>query len=64
MDKEQRFENRQWNDAVTDAKRAFNQFSDFEWKIEKDEPKRAAAHLRKTLDEFSSAMTLTMASMN
>jgi hypothetical protein len=57
MDKEQRFENRQWNEAVHDARRAYKQFSDFEWKIDEDEPKRAAAHLRKALDSYNLAVT-------
>ncbi len=57
MSREERFENRQWNDAVRDAKRAYKQLSDFEWKVEKDEPLRAARHLRKALDDFDSAMT-------
>ena len=57
MSKEERFENRQWNDAVRDVKRAYNQFSDFEWKVEEAEPKRAARHLRKSLDDFNAAMT-------
>ena len=57
MSREQRFENRQWNDAVRDIKRAYNQFSDFDWKVEEGEPKRAAKHLRKALDDFNAAMT-------
>ena len=57
MSKEERFENRQWNDAIREAKRAYKQFSDFEWKVQKDEPIRAARHLRKSLDDFNSAMT-------
>ena len=57
MSKEERFENRQWNDAVRDVKRAYNQFSKFEWKAEEAEPMRAARHLRKSLDDFNAAMT-------
>ena len=57
MSKEERFENRQWNDAVRDMKRAYNQFSDFDWKVDEGEPKRAARHLRKALDDFNAAMT-------
>ena len=57
MSREERFENRQWNDAVRDVKRAYNQFSDFNWKVEEGEPGRAARHLRKSLDDFNAAMT-------
>jgi len=57
MSKEERFENRQWNDAVRDVKRAYSQFSEFEWKVDEAEPKRAARHLRKSLDDFNAAMT-------
>lgn len=57
MSKDERFDNRQWNDATRDLKKAYNQFSDFEWKVELDEPKRAAHHLRKSLDDFNAAMT-------
>ena len=57
MSREERFENRQWNDAVRDVKRAYNQFSDFDWKVEEGEPGRAARHLRKALDDFNAAMT-------
>ena len=57
MDKDERFENRQWNDAVRDAKHAFNQFSDFEWKVDEAEPKRAAEHLRKASNDLGSAVT-------
>ena len=57
MSKEERYENRQWNDAVRDIKRAYNQFSDFDWKVDEGEPKRAARHLRKSLDDFNAAMT-------
>ena len=57
MNKEERFENRQWNDAVRDVKRAYDQFSDFDWKVDEAEPKRAARHLRKALDDFNAAMT-------
>jgi len=57
MSKEERYENRQWNDAVRDIKRAYNQFSEFDWKVEEGEPMRAARHLRKALDDFNGAMT-------
>jgi hypothetical protein len=57
MSKEDRFENRQWNDAVREAKRGYKQLSDFDWKVEEAEPKRAASHLRKALDDFNSALT-------
>jgi hypothetical protein len=57
MGKEERFEDRQWNDAVRDAKKAYKQFSDFDWKVEKDEPKRAAMHLRRVFDDLNAAMT-------
>jgi hypothetical protein len=57
MSKEERFENRQWNDAVRDIKRAYSQFSEFEWKVDEAEPTRAARHLRKSLDDFNAAMT-------
>ena len=57
MSREERFENRQWNDAVRDIKRAYNQLSDFDWKVDEAEPKRAARHLRKSLDDFNAAMT-------
>jgi hypothetical protein len=57
MSKEERKENRQWNDAVRDAKKAYNQISDFDWKVEEVEPDRAARHLRKALNDFNSAMT-------
>ena len=57
MSREERYENRQWNDAVRDVKRAYNQFSDFDWKAELGEPERAARHLRKSLDDFKAAMT-------
>ena len=57
MSREERFENRQWNDAVRDMKRAYNQLSDFGWKLVEGEPERAARHLRKALDDFSAAMT-------
>jgi len=57
MDKEERFENRQWNEAVHDAKKAYKQFSDFDWKVDEDEPKRAAMHLKRALDDFKAAMT-------
>ena len=57
MSKEERFENRQWNDAVRDMKRAYNQFSDFDWKLDEGEPESAARHLRKALDDFNAAMT-------
>ena len=57
MSKEERFENRQWNDAVRDVKKAYTQFSDFEWKVEIDEPKRAARHLSKAVDDFNAAVT-------
>jgi len=57
MSKEERFENRQWNDAVREAKRGYNQFSKFDWKLEEGEPKLAARHLRKALDDFNSALT-------
>lgn len=57
MSKEERFEKRQWNDAVRDVKRAYSQFSTFEWKVVEEEPERAARHLRKALDEYNAAMT-------
>ena len=57
MSREERFENRQWNDAVRDIKRAYSQFSTFEWKVEEAEPKRAARHLQKALDDFNAALT-------
>jgi len=57
MGKDERFENRQWNDAARDLKKAYNQFSDFEWKVELAEPKRAAHHLKKSLNDFNTAMT-------
>ena len=57
MSKEERYENRQWNDAVRDAKRAYNQFEKFDWKAYEGEPNSAARHLRKSLDDFNSAMT-------
>ena len=57
MSREERFENRQWNDAVRDMKRAYNQISDFDWKVEIGEPSSAVRHLRKALKEFDSAMT-------
>ena len=57
MSKEERLENRQWNDAVRELKRAYNQMSTFEWKVVEEEPERAARHLRKALDEYNGAMT-------
>jgi tetratricopeptide (TPR) repeat protein len=57
MSREERFENRQWNDAVRDVKRAYNQVSDLDWKLYEGEPERAAKHLRKALDDFNAAMT-------
>ena len=57
MSREERYENRQWIDAVRDVKRAYNQFSDFDWKVVSGEPKRAARHLTKSLDDFNAAMT-------
>lgn len=57
MGKEERFENRQWNEAERDVKRAYNQISDFDWKVELAEPERAARHLRKSIKDFNSAMT-------
>jgi len=57
MSREERYENRQWNDAVREMKRAYNQFSDFDWKVDEGEPKRAARHLTKALNDFNSAMT-------
>ena len=57
MSREERYENRQWNDAVRDIKRAYNQLSDFDWKVDEAEPKRAARHLRKALDDFNAAIT-------
>ena len=57
MSREERYENRQWNEAVRDIKRAYNQFSEFEWKVELAEPERAARHLRKSLNDFNAAMT-------
>ena len=57
ISKEERFENRQWNDAVREAKRGYKQVSDFDWKVEEGEPTRAASHLRKALGDFNSALT-------
>ena len=57
MSREERFENRQWNDAVRDMKRAYKQLSDFDWTVEIDEPSSAARHLRKMQKDFDSAMT-------
>ena len=57
VDKEERYENRQWNDAVRDAKRAYDQLSKFDWKAWDGKPESAARHLRKALDDFSAAMT-------
>ena len=57
MSKEERFENRQWNDAVRDVKRAYSQISTFEWKVAKEEPVRAAKHLKKALNDYTAAMT-------
>lgn len=57
MDKDERFDNRQYNDVVRDLKKAYNQFSDFDWKADLDEPKRAVWHLQKSLDDFNAAMT-------
>ena len=57
MSREERYENRQWNDAVRDIKKAYTQLSDFDWKVEEAEPKRAARHLRKALDDFNAAIT-------
>ena len=57
MSREERYENRQWNEAVRDIKRAYNQFSKFDWKVELGEPEKAARHLRKLLDDFNAAIT-------
>jgi len=57
MTREERSENRQWNEADHDLKKAYNQFSDFEWKVELAEPNRAARHLEKSLNDFRAAMT-------
>ena len=57
MDREERFEKRQWKDAIREIKRAYDQFSDFEWKVANNEPKRAARHLRKAIDDFNAAIT-------
>ena len=57
MSREERYENRQWNDAVRDIKRAYTQLSDFDWKVDEAEPGSAARHLRKALDDFNAAMT-------
>ena len=57
MDREERYENRQWNDAVRDVKKAYNQISDFDWKVVEGEPTSAARHLRKALGDFESAVT-------
>ena len=57
MTREERFEDRQWSDAVRDVKRAYSQFSDFDWKVEEGEPAGAARHLRKALNDFNAAMT-------
>ena len=57
MSREERFENRQWNDAVRDIKKACTQLAIFDWKVEEAEPKRAARHLRKSLDDFNAAIT-------
>jgi hypothetical protein len=57
MTKEERYENRQWNDAARDIKKAYKQLSDFDWKVEEAEPKRAARHLKKTVNDFNTAMS-------
>lgn len=57
MDRDDRFDNRQYNDAVRDLKKAYKQFSDFDWKADLDEPKRAVWHLQKSRDDFKAAMT-------
>ena len=57
MDRDERFDNRQYNDAVRDLKKAYKQFSDFDWKADLDEPKRAVWHLQKSRDDFNAAMT-------
>lgn len=57
MDREERYENRQWNDAVRDLNKAYDQFSKFDWKAWEGEPAGAARHLRKALNDFNAAMT-------
>ena len=44
MSKEERYENRQWSDAVRDMKRAYNQFSDFDWKADVGESQKGAVN--------------------
>jgi hypothetical protein len=56
MSKEERFETRQWDDAVRDLKHAYSQFSKYDWKADEGEPVRAARHLRKALNDFDAAM--------
>lgn len=57
MSKEERFENHEWNEAMREFKRAYSQFSDFEWKVDEAEPTRAARHLQKSLNDFNKGMT-------
>ena len=57
MSKESRFENRQMDEAYVDYERALHQAKVVCDKIDEDEPNRAASHLRKALNDLSSAIT-------
>ena len=57
MTSEERFENREWNEAAHAAKEGFNQLNDMDKKVIKDEPDRAAIHLRKAVGHFETAAT-------
>jgi hypothetical protein len=63
MSKEERFENRQWNDAVRDVKHTYTAFSKFDWKLDEGEPKRAARYLRKALGDFSATTHVAKADL-
>jgi hypothetical protein len=55
--KDEKFENREWNEAIAAAQSAFDQLGDVDMKLDEEEPKRAALHLRKAVDRFKSALT-------
>ena len=57
MSKESRFENRQMDEAYVDYERALHQAQVVCDKIDEEEPNRAASHLRKALNDLSSAIT-------
>ena len=57
MDKEATYSDYEWNEGVKYANKGYDQLSDFDTKVFKDEPERAKLHLEKAAKTFDSSLT-------